>query len=404
MIAKDLIASPRIAWPNANRVLSELSDAIPSDVLAEFAKWSAQLELDEHHGHRARGWLKCWGDLLSWSDDAADLIEILKSALVVKAADWRCWDELHGAFCTAIITGREGTAREIEATLIAAPCEQPHFDQFRYSILFNVARHRPDLGQSAKQWLQTYVDREQRTSHDQYQVFAIRHVESVAEVPIDDGAFRDWVRLRVLENCRQRLEERGPTVHFGLIQFHPMMLQLTWPQFEADLVRNLIAVVDADYVPFVNKFDPIACLAILVSRCPPADSTEIVDATMRWLNDGIKGRDLGHTSPLSSGQMRGAGADAIVTAFAFLLEAIAERHFDLAGEKLAKWVIAEGIRRPMVVVDHTLRTAFHCSIGMRYTNQPLAVALVGIAEGVANAAYLAEPQKTVAGFSRDIIF
>jgi len=97
------------------------------------------------------------------------------------------------------------------------------------------------------------------------------------------------------------------------------------------------------------------------------------------------------------------GPDSVDTGFAFLIESLAKAHFESAGSEVANWVVANGIRRPANIAGHTLRTAFYCSIGVNRNDEPLAVALVGIAEGVANAAFLIEPAKVISAFSEVVL-
>ena len=321
----DLIASPRIAWSAAHRVLSEMSDAIPSDALVEVARWYVQVELDTYHSRWTHTRMEFWGDLLHWTDNAAQLIDILKPALLVKAADYRCWDDLHGTLCSAIIKGETGTSQEILVALLGVNCEQQHFNASRYSVLHNVVRHRPELADTARGWMASYVDKRQ----DQYELFMFRHLDAPPEIPIDDAVFRDWVRAGALAVGERTLQEQSGTFTLGIINYHSLIFQLTWPESESELTHKLIAVVNADYVPFANKTDPVACLAMLALRLPANESKDIVSATMNWLDQGIAGKELGHTGPLSTGQMRGLGPDAIVSAFAFLTEVLADNNFIL---------------------------------------------------------------------------
>jgi hypothetical protein len=395
----ELMQSPRIAWGDAHRIFELLSDAIPSDLLAELAVWYVRLDLDEFHGRWTHTWLGGWGFLLEKCDDAVRLIEILKPALLKKAGDFRCWDHLHGTLVEAIIKGESSLAFELVKVLVSANCPQPHFDEFRFSILYNVARFRPALTSVPRAWLLGYTE----LRADPYKQFTLRNLDATANQSIDDQEFRTWVRDRLIAACNRSLSQKEGSVEIGTLKFHGMVFNLTWPDQERALEEVLIQVVDSDYVPYVNKFEPIACLAMLVLRLPVDDGSKIVQAAIRWLENGITGRDLGHHGPLSIGQTRGFGPGAIDDAFATLLEAIASRYFKVAGQSLCRWVITRGARQPMEVAAHTIATALHCSVGVRNSDPALASALVAIADGIATSVQSKHPAKVVRGFA-DVVF
>lgn len=393
-IVKDLLASPRIAWVAAHRVFEELSDAIPVDMLGEIAAWYVRLDLDPFHSHGKHTRLEMWGSLLNQADRAAELVEVLKPALLAKAAWPTCWDDLHGTLCSAIVKAGEDTAISILEKLLDASCGDVHWNEYRFSILYNIVRLRPEFSERCLQWLEEYAE----TRQDQRSQFRLRLIHAPDETPVDDKAFRDWVRQSVLATCEERLSEHGPNYHFGVRAYYSMMFQLTWLRSETRMTRELITVIDTEYVPLINKGDPLACLAVLALRGPESQAKVIIKAAMRWLDRGITGIDIGHTGPLSTGQFLGAGSDAILPGFSFLLRILAEKHCDRVGQRLARWIMVKGVRRPASVVRETIRTALYLSIGMRKADEPLSIALVGIAEAAAHVCFHQNPEGTIQGF------
>lgn len=391
---RNLLASPRIAWVSARRVLDELSDAIPDVDLPDVAAWYVRLDLDEVHGRGTHTYLQMWGKVLLRMRDPVGVIDILKPALAVKARNPICWDMLHGTFIAAITKGTALTAQQILSTLLDAPCNDHHFNQYRFSILANVVRRRSEFGEPCLVWMRRYAEERQ----DQYELFQLRNLATSDETPKDDPTFREWLRKGIAGSCNTLLAETGNRRHFGTLAYHAMMQSVTWQQPEPDLVKALIDIVNAEHVLYVNKDDPIRCLAVLASVGPTAQTETILGVAAGWLDHGITGKDMGQRGPLASFQFMGMGKDQAATPFAHLLDALAERHCGLIGRRLAKWILVEGIRRPPQLAFHTIRTALHLSIGMRAEDEALSMALLGIAEAAAHIAFSAEPRVAVNGF------
>jgi len=94
-----------------------------------------------------------------------------------------------------------------------------------------------------------------------------RNIDAKAETATDDAAFRDCLRDQLTAECNKKLTEQGRQVTIGIIQYHTMVFQLAWPKPEPVLIEKLISVVDTEYVPYVNKPDPLACLIPRHSFC-----------------------------------------------------------------------------------------------------------------------------------------
>lgn len=397
-LARELIDSPRIAWSGASRILSELSDAIPMDMLMDYARWNVLLELDEYHSRWTLTTLEKWGTIFYWIDDASELVEILKPALLLKGVNHRCWDKLHDTLCGAITKGLLSTARQILETLMTAQCDDLRDNQLRFSILRYVSIKRPELQTLAIEWMGAHV----ASNPEPLQLFLFRH-RNDSDIPNDDKAFRDWIRTSIIEYCKNRMDERDGRVTLGHMTYHSLMTYVTWPEEETELVKNVIELIDSDYVPFSNKSDPIACLAVLV-RSGPKTFPDICAAMIRWLETGIHGRDLGQSSPLSTGQVLGMGPDSIQLPFSYLISVLAETHFDSSiGKQLSDWVLTEGSRRPLSVSEYTIRTILFCSIGISKKDQSMSVALIGICEAIATVAFKAHPRKMIDGFSSVVL-
>lgn len=399
VLTKSLIASPRIAWTAARHVLDELSDAIPADLIQAVAGWYVQVDVDEYQQRWRKTILKVWGQLLQYYEDSADLIEILKPALMKKVTMPFCWDELHGTLCAAIIKGHSATARALVDALVSVAPSDKWWDEHRFSVLYNVARRRPGIASVADEWLRNFAAERGMEFHR----FKYRHKDHEGESPIDDPVFREWVRDKLMVECETRLCELGPSVTIAHEQYDAMLFELEWPAPEPELVGRLIEVVDAAHVPFVNKDDAIACLAVLTLRCPKSDNSPVVPAIMKWLDQGVGGRELGHAGPLSMSQMVGFRANSIEGAFAFLLEVAAEKYFGELGSLLTEWALSDAIRSSPSVVEHVLGTVFHSSVGASASDEPLSVALVGMAEAIAASAFQVEPRRTLDGFTRVVL-
>lgn len=393
----NLLASPRIAWVSARRVLDELSDAIPETEFLRVAEWYARLEIDDFHSKGVWTHLEVWQEIFPRAQDAAELIDVLRGALVRKAARPVCWDSLHGTFVTAILHGRAHSAREILAVLLDTPCNEHHFNRYKFSILSNVAQRRKQFADLCIPWMKEYAEQRQ----DQVELFHLRQQFSIEPSPVDDSAFRSWIRERLVEFCNGRLAETGGTQHLGTQAYHEMMRVITWPDSETNLTRALIDLVRAEHVLFVNKNDPLRCLAVLAANGPNTQAEDIARVAMDWLENGVVGKHMGERGPLSAFHFNGAGE--VEAALAYLLETLAERHCSLVGDRLSKWIMVEGIRRSSKLPYRTIRTALHLSIGMRQKDEALSIALTGIAEAVAQVGFSTDPGTTIFGFRSVIL-
>ena len=398
-VVTELLASPRNNWPSVHRVLKQLSDAIPVDLLEEAATWSARFELDEFHSRHAITYLDFWHIILQWAPNAEDLVAALLPALVKDASNPACWRFLHNEFISAIVKGSENVARELVARILDVSCEQRNWNEHRFSILYNVAKECPPLRETCIPWLQEYV----QTGDDaEYQQYLLRNWERDDEGPVNDSHFREWLRRSILAYCDKCLQEKGP-YSIGGVAYHRMVRDVTWPRGDRELVDRLIAVADAEHVPFLNKVDPIACIAYLAKAGTKVQAKRIARAATRWLDEGIKGHDIGIGGPLSVAQMFGAGADSVLHPLMLLVEVFAEQYPDVLGRPLATWVLTEGLRRPAGVVAEIVRIALNLSIYFQDDDSALSLALVGTAEAVAHSTFGSEAAKAVAGF-RSVVF
>jgi hypothetical protein len=398
-IVQELIRTPRILWASANRIIAELSDAIPTDILGEVAQWSVRLHLDEHHTRGTATHMETWGTILWWAPNSPALIELLKPALVSKARTPMCWDSLYSTFVAAIIKGEKTSAAEILSALLETPCEDAHWNEKRFWILRGVAIDRPEMLGQCMPWLQHDVE----ARKDRWNRFLIEHLGANAETPIDDADFRQWLEASLLQECDSKLAETTGNFSLGGRCHHTMMLRITWPEATGNIVKKLAEVVDAEYVPFMNKFEPIACLAVLVRLGPEPQAHAIAAMSLQWLHDGIKGKDLGLGGPLSIGQISGAGPENITRSMSFLLDELSQRCPEIVGPRLAEWIFIEGVRTSADVVDRTIRTALHLSIALYKQDPATSIALVGATETAAHLGMGPNSNGVIAGF-RSVVF
>jgi len=397
----ELIATKRILWPSANRVLSELSDAIPDSVLPEVARWTVRLERDDYHSSWARTRMQFWGDILWWAQSPQNLIEVLKPAFLAKGADSHSWDDLHGTLIAAIVKGTEATASEILEVILGTEPRDADASGRQFSIVYNVAKERPELKGRCTEWLRSH----ELVRLEPFKAFMFRRLQEQTvrdDSDPDDPELSEWLRRSLTEYCDARLQETREA-QIGGPRYHTAMRNLRWAQPEAELVAKIIAVVDADYVPFPNKVEPLACLASLAEHSPLEQRTVIAQSALRWLDAGILGRDFLGGGPLSTGQLVGFGPEAVKPAFMLLIDSVAENHAQFSGRPLAEWVLMEGLRQPIDVIHNVIRIALNLSIHFFREDMGLGAALVGIAESAAQIAMNLQTAGVLSAY-RSVVF
>jgi hypothetical protein len=183
-----------------------------------------------------------------------------------------------------------------------------------------------------------------------------------------------------------------------------MMRHVIWPNREDVLVNKLGDVIRADNVPYVNKFDAIACLAELVSAGPRSQAREIAQTAISWLKNGIPGFDpVGDSGPLSRSHVFGMAREDLDPSLWYLVDEIAKKCGDEFLNDLSAWVLQNSIRASNKVLHHAVRIPLWLSMWSFSADIAMSMAFVGIAEAAAQIGAQRKPGDVVAAF-RSVVF
>ncbi|MCC7423752.1 MAG: hypothetical protein IT428_26100 [Planctomycetaceae bacterium] len=327
------------------------------------------------------------------------MIAELFDALLVRASEPACWQELHDLLIECVVHGEYAQSSALLEKIISGR-DNPAHTEYRFSILYNVANARTEFAEICFQKLGALASNYQnRRIVGEYWHFVLRHRNSKATVPVDDSGFRDVLREAIIGECKRILEERGPNYRLGADLFSGLVQRVSWPAIEKELCKALIEVVESATVPFVNKADALACLAYLCQSGSRARKSLIARAAMRWTREDIQGVDLGlGGGPLAVVRFVGMQRADITSHFLLLLDALVENAADTVSEDAAYWVRVNGLRQANEYCAFVIRIALNLSIYYADKEEGLSGALIGVAEGVAQAASHGYPARIVHGF------
>lgn len=390
-LVEGLLSVRHFAWHAVYQLFVRLSDGIPESLLSDVARWSVRLETDPVYGKRSLTYLQFWEAILWDAESSPEILQILLPQLVERAKIPHCWQVLQSVFSAAVM---RGTIEQAEALLSSlgvssSSSSHEHFDEDLFTILLN-AGTRPELREIALSVAHKLLERD---PNDPIKAFYIRHFDGTRFERKDDSEFRSWLRSTLIEISDKCLSENSGKVSFGYRMLHEFVAKLTWPEAETELVEKLLEVINAPYVPYVNKTDPIACLAFLLDKEAEDRSVVISVALKAWLSQPIPGRDLGVGGPLSIIQFNGLGPDSMYRALWVLLDAFASQHPGMVEPELSTWVLRHANRAASGVVAELLRVLANLSTYYEQTDSLKSAGLAYLAAAMARARFESSPRE-----------
>ncbi len=288
-IVEWLLASRPAEWPAANRMLAGMSDSIPERLLPAVARWSVQLETSGKELLASSiSELDYWATILPHVDDAPNLVEGLRPALVLACNSPPYWICIGDTIRESLAKATLGTAQELANTMITRAVDRNSSEaDARWGIVCSAIANRDDLFEKVRPWLSAESAVSPVRMH-----YLLRRTQKVSLYqPLDDPAFRSVLRTNILEYCRQFHGNNNPLEPDRLLP--PVNVwRVTWPEAEQDLVGTVVAAVNSPDVALMRKRALLDVLANLVERLPEEQVGRIADATLQWLEERAHGLGL----------------------------------------------------------------------------------------------------------------
>jgi len=219
----------------------------------------------------------------------------------------------------------------------------------RWNIIFNVCLRRSQLFETYKPWL---ISEPEVNPITMYIIVRVENTqnwhlspEDLQMVPENNKEMRDWMRQQIRTYCDKILPEQGRKTMIQLSLSPRLILWVTWPDDESELVESSVKAVDLPEVLVLTKTGPLQALAFLALRLPDVTANRICDEAVRWLHDGVPGREITMGGPHSVLQFRGANYGSVFPAVLFLADLALSRAPSRVGEPVANWLLQHGLRQ-----------------------------------------------------------
>ena len=389
-----IICLPKTSWSHSLRIFRELSDAIPNVCLASLAEWT--LKVEKILGNQVFGGqtsLDIWTDILPFVGSSDAVTKILKERVYKIASSSRYWHQLEDFLFGWLIHVEESLAEQTLKVLFDAECSD-HERKIRIHLVLNCAKNRSELLDICKPWLKLQVE----SGDDIFDAFLVDHLDSIGNVRVADKRFFDEFRQKILDYCDKQLSPNSKSISIGTFSFHHFFQFVKFSRTDTVLVERLSEVIDCENVPYFNKIEAIACLAHLVKYGPKIQAERIYQSAIPWLENGIKGRDIGQRGgPLSSFQTKGMSPDSTNQTFLMLLDAFAHQVPDKSRSGLAEWVVSKAVICPPAYADSVIRICLLTSLSFA-NKKERAASMIAMAAAVGQSAFTSAPQRVIHGF------
>lgn len=383
-----LVQVPRKSEPAASKLLAQLSDSIPKESLSKVASWCSKVEIRRERDEFWKTHLAWWGKTLYAIDNPEEIIDVLHSSLARQVKSQFLWQELETTLTAAMIKGRHEVAAELANGLMIAEIDSAKvdFNGSRESILVHVAKHQPRLRDQCVEWLRARLSPSRQDFAGRWLWHCLNHLDDDWSLPFDDSSMRSMLITDVTDACDKVLSESGGSWGLHAYSYYSCAKNCAWPSAVPELVEKLVEVIDASHVPFVNKGDFLACLGCLVSYQVPDQTAKIASATLRWLRDGIDGRDEGFGNsggPLSNFHVNGLGPETMYPwQWRLLLRLSAEADEEAIAE-LSKVAIERCPHVPQGVRATAFGVALTLSVRLASAEDGRSLGLTSVAEATA---------------------
>ncbi len=337
-LVQGLILSRPIEYGHAMYVLSELSDAIPEDLLPEVAKWWVKcVQFRNHYIHPLQNKQAFfWGEILLYMTDAASLCKFLHPGMILISQSPGVWDEdKPGMIRAYLIKAPLNQANEIGLSMrhSSRKANRETIAIMR-SIFASAARVRHELteqvaGETSP--IQEFSNRE--------------HPESRSR---GDNEARGLEELKT--ECRKRIETSTDAVFqrpgngpFPIMaDIYPNgITAVSWEQSDADLVQRLVQAVDHSRATHDEKAQFLLTLAHLIRVGDPHWATSIFSSFCGWLRSAASvSTEVDETSsgPLQILQFHRRGNLTIMSSLADLAREMSRRIPEQVAGPVDAWI------------------------------------------------------------------
>lgn len=398
-LVAELLNSPPIEWRAAYTLLKHLSDAIPPKLHKEVAKWSVSVEkTDLLRNHWKHTFLDLWEKILPYAPERSDLVEILAPILRGAIAISTRWHELHDTFIGAILAAAKPLAKDLLDILLQADCKEHDWNEYRFSIGYNVLLRRPDL--HANLFIFLIGDAQTRNNRQQTQLLRQYEREKKGNTQRADSDFRDEIISSVLQHIDERWNITEKSFTIGVRQFYQDARLIDWPRPHSQLVDRLIAAIEAETVLLMDKFNYVALLTVLLEKGPQPQANRITRRSLRWLHNGITGRQLLSRigGPLSLSQVNLNEVGNLRNAQLQLLGASVLRCPELIHDEVVNWLVVRAAELSLLEPYYVLQICLGAIAGVEASNNQETAILVGIADTVATVSGIENAAKIAMAF------
>ena len=347
-----LLARRPVEWRGAHRVLEELADSIPEDQVVEVARWTVQLSLSKK---ALSGWsltyLNFWSSILPYSERTRQIVEVLLPAILRDAAIPVCWVETTESLILSIREASLPDAKKVIERMIGLNVQANSPESIeRWHVIFNACLRRSQLFDTYKRWL---IEQPEFNPINSYMIARVERTqnwnlspEDLQMAPENNKEMRDWIRQQMLTYCDKILPEQGRQSMVQMSLPPKLILWVTWPDDESELVESSVKAVDMPEALVSTKTGPLQALAFLTLRLPEVTANRICDQAVRWLYAGVPGREITIGGPHSIAQFRGADYGSVFPAVLFLADLALYRAPSRVGDPVANWLLQHGLRQP----------------------------------------------------------
>lgn len=334
-LVQGLILSRAIEYGHAMYVLSELSDAIPENLLPAVAEWWVKcVQFSNHYIHPLQDrHAFFWGGILPYLDDAESICRILYPGIVALYQAKTAWDKNNSAMiesyllkapldlaCEIIVSTHgacQGASQEVVANI--------------RSILTSVTRHRSELANKLSQQTGPILEFASN-KHADAKCDHNTQAEFLAELK---AGYRRTIEITTdAVFCRS---ENGPFP--GIAAIYPNGLnEVSWEQSDSDLVQRLIQVVDHPRATDDEKAQSLLTLAHLLKAGSLSFAEIIFRPFCTWLQSTPTGRDLETRGPLQIFQFHRRGNLIIMSSLADLAREMSRRIPEQVTGPIGAWI------------------------------------------------------------------
>jgi hypothetical protein len=386
-----------VEWRAAHRVIVELADSIPDELLAQVANWTLQISLSKK---TLLGWsltyLKFWTSVLPFSDNMREIVGMLIPAVLRDAENPACWLEAPEMLMLCIGSLPLSSARSILERMKGVDVRPVSAQSFeRWHIILNGCLHRGDIFDSYRGWL---LEQPECNPLSRYMIEHVNRSrnwnltsQELQVNPDDNPELRDWMRMQIRAFCDEILPEQGGNAFVQMMLPPEHILWVTWPDDESELVDSLVRAVDASDVFVSTKRGPLQVLAFLALRLPETTAHRICDEAVRWLYAGVPGREITSGGPHSVGQFQGITRGSVFPAVLFLIDRAMLRAPVRVNERVASWLLQHGVRQPAEDAHRILLMMARLGLGPDGDH----LSFVGLSEAVVNKGLADDPSACI---------